>query len=59
MANEFRQILQHHLNQTRAGLYGQFEHAFNFNTGPDQDALLKQYTISPEFQKKANPDGFC
>ena len=41
MANEFRQILQHHLNQTRAGLYGQFEHGFNFNTGPDQNALLK------------------
>ena len=39
--SEFRQILQHHLNQTRAGLYGQFEHAFNFNTGPDQDSLLK------------------
>lgn len=39
--SEFRQILQHHLNQTRAGLYGQFEHALNFNTGPDQDALLK------------------
>ncbi len=39
--SEFRQILQHHLNQTRAGLYGQFEHGFNFNTGLDQNALLK------------------
>ncbi len=39
--NFFRETLQHHLNQTRAGLYGQFEHAFNFSTGPNQDALLK------------------
>ncbi len=38
---EFKETLQHHLNQTRAGLYGQFEHALNFNTGPDQDALMK------------------
>ncbi|MEK0339923.1 MAG: hypothetical protein QQN46_06860 [Nitrosopumilus sp.] len=39
--NDFKQLLQHHLNQTRAGLYGQFEHAFNFNEGADQDALMK------------------
>ena len=39
--SEFRRILRHHLNQTRAGLFGQFEHAFNFNTGPDQNAALK------------------
>ena len=39
--SDFRQALQHHLNQTRAGLYGQFEHAFNFNTGPEQNDLLK------------------
>ncbi len=39
--SEFRNTLQHHLNQTRAGLYGQFEHSFNFITGPDQNDLLK------------------
>ncbi len=39
--SEFARLLQHHLNQTRAGLYGQFEHAFNFNTGADQNELLK------------------
>ncbi|MEK0340367.1 MAG: hypothetical protein QQN46_09165, partial [Nitrosopumilus sp.] len=39
--NYFSKTLRHHLNQTRAGLYGQFEHAFNFNTGPDQNAALK------------------
>ena len=39
--SDFRQTLQHHLSQTRAGLYGQFEHGFNFNTGPDQNDLLK------------------
>ena len=39
--SEFRRLLQHHLNQTRAGLFGQFEHAFNFNTGADQNAALK------------------
>ena len=39
--NDFKQLMQHHLNQTRAGLYGQFEHAFNFNEGADQDALMK------------------
>ena len=39
--NFFRAALQHHLNQTRAGRYGQFEHSFNFNTGSNQDDLLK------------------
>ncbi len=39
--NDFKQLMQHHLNQTRAGLYGQFEHAFNFNEGADQNAALK------------------
>ena len=39
--SNFRQVLRHHLNQTRAGVFGQFEHAFNFNTGPDQDKSLQ------------------
>ena len=37
----FEQSLQFHLNATRAGLFGQFEHAMNFNTGPDQNAFIK------------------
>ncbi len=39
--NFFSKTLRHHLSQTRAGLYGQFEHSFSFNTGPDQNPLLK------------------
>ena len=39
--SEFRDSLQHHLQQTRAGLYGQFEHAFNFEQGFDQDPKYK------------------
>ncbi len=39
--NSFKQVLQHHLNQTRAGRYGQFEHSFNYNTGANQDELFK------------------
>ena len=35
--SEFQKSLQHHLSQTRAGLYGQFEHSFNFNQGTDQN----------------------
>ncbi len=39
--SEFRDTLQHHLSQTRAGLYGQFEHSFNFEQGFDQDPKFK------------------
>lgn len=39
--NFFSQTLRYHLNATRAGLFGQFEHAMNFNTGPDQNAFIK------------------
>lgn len=42
--NFFKETLQHHMNQTRAGLYGQFEHAFNFQQGVNQDA---KYKIGP------------
>lgn len=39
--SEFKDTLQHHLSETRAGLYGQFEHSLNFLQGPDQDARFK------------------
>ncbi len=39
--SEFRDTLKHHLAQTRAGLYGQFENSFNFEQGFDQDSKFK------------------
>ena len=39
--SEFKDSLQHHLSQTRAGKFGQFEHGLNFNQGFEQDANYK------------------
>ncbi len=41
MANEFRRLLQEHLRKTRAGLFGQFEHAWNFAKGGDSEERFK------------------
>lgn len=44
-ANDFREQLRHHLRQTRAGLFGQFEHAWNFSQGVERDP---KFLIAPQ-----------
>ncbi len=38
--NNFRKLLREQVNATRAGLYGQFEHAWNFDSGNDADSKI-------------------